>query len=79
MKYDNGGSAADGRKMDAVAAHKGFGRKQDSIWYDAFEGRDHSIVHMWHVFGSLLDDGVWDLYNLGRYQVDFQHNSSYPK
>lgn len=77
MKYADGCTADDGRKTNVVAAHKGFGRKQDSIWYDASEGRDRSIMHMWHVFGSLLNYGVWDLYNCGRYQVDIQQNSSY--
>lgn len=58
---------------------QGFGRKQDSIWYDASEGRDHSIMHMWRGFGSLLNYRVWDLQSLERYQVDIQQNSSYLK
>lgn len=41
MKYDSDGTAVDGAKMDAVTdAHRGFGRRQDSIWYDASEGSD---------------------------------------
>ena len=26
-------------------------------------------MHVWHIFGSLLNYGVWDLYKYGRHQV----------
>lgn len=79
MKYDDDG-AEDGKKMNAVTdAPRGSGRKQDSIQYDASQGVTRSIEQMWHGFGSLLNYGVWDLYNRGRCQAERHHNSSYPK
>lgn len=32
-----------------------------------------SIMQLWHIFGSLLNYGVWDLYKCGRHQVEMYY------
>lgn len=38
-----------------------------------FKGITFSIMQMWHIFDSLLNNGVWDLYKCGRHQVEMQY------
>lgn len=41
LKYEDDGAVVDGKRRNAVTdAHRGFGRKWDSIQYDASEGSD---------------------------------------
>ena len=60
----------EGREMSWQTPTKFLARSKIPFSMMNFKGMTFSITQMGHIFGSMLNYGVWNLYKCGRHQVE---------
>lgn len=60
----------EGREMSWQTPTKFLARNKIPFSMMNFKGMTFSIMQMGHIFGSMLNYGVWNLYKCGRHQVE---------